>query len=107
MRKANNQTEENIKAQSIDIQNLSVSIIETTGAISGLQQSVRGLEKNAGHMSVAMNNLTQSMVSIQQALAASGMMVAQAPLSYLQIPQRPATFQTVNAVSQQTPLTWV
>ena len=58
MRKANIQTEENIKAQSTDIQNLSVSIIETTGAISGLQRSVRGLEKNAGHMSVAMNNLT-------------------------------------------------
>ena len=58
-------------------------------------------------MSVAMNNLTQSMASIQQALAASGMMAAQAPPSYVQIPQRPDLLQTVNAVSQLTPLSWV
>ena len=41
MRRANNQTEENIRTQSTDIKNLAVSIIETTGAISDLQRSVR------------------------------------------------------------------
>ena len=84
-----------------------VSIIETTGAIAGLQRSVRGLEKNARHMSVAMDNLTKNMASMQQALAASGMMTAPAPPTYVQIPQRPAPFQTMTAVSQLTPLSWV
>ena len=44
---------------------------------------------------------------MQQALAASGMVVALAPPTYVQIPQRPAPFQTITAVSQLTPLSWV
>ena len=58
-------------------------------------------------MSVAMHNLTQNMASMQQALAASGMMTASAPPIYVQIPQRPAPLQQMTAVSQLTPLSWV
>ena len=47
------------------------------------------------------------MASMQQALAASGMMTAPAPPTYVQISQHPAPFQTMTAVSQLTPLSWV
>ena len=86
---------------------MSVSIIETTVAISGLARSVQGLERNAGHVSAAMNNLTQNMALIQQALAASGMMAAPAPPTFVQMPPRPAKYKPVTANPPPTPLTWV
>ena len=106
MRKANTQTEDNIKAQSVDINNMSVSLTETLVAVSGLSRSVQGLERNAGHMSAAMNNLSQNVALIQQALASTGMMASPASPQFVQMPPRPAKFTPVPALISPTQLTW-
>ena len=107
MRKENSKTEDNIKAQSLDINKMAVSMTETMGALSGLSRSVQGLEKNAGHMTASMNNLNQNVALIQQALATAGMMASPTSPQFISMPPRPAKVIPAPALIIPTQLTWV
>ena len=86
---------------------MSVSLTETMMAMSGLARSVQGLERNAGHMSAAMNNLPQNVALIQQAMASTGMMAAPASPQFVQMPPCPAKVIPVPVITPPTQLTWV
>ena len=98
-KQANDKSEDNFKRQEKNISNLSDTITSVTEALSGMQNRVVGIEKNVGHMTAAVNNLTQNVMAMKTQL--SNFMPQAFPQqqhpTYIPMPPRPLTRQEIPA----------
>ena len=97
----------NIKTQEGNIKNLAGAVDSLTDVISGVQNRVIGIERNVGHMTAAVNNLTQTMMCMQKQMA--GMIpgnhssTMQSP-SFLTIPNTPDQTMLIPSTPEYAPL---
>ena len=54
----------NIKTQAENIEGISNTIGTVNNVLTGMQERVIGIERNVGHMTAAVNNLTQTMMNM-------------------------------------------